>query len=61
MAVLLGLGLLIEARTRRDFLLEQRAPPEQLGTLWRHVLPLMGVVLGTCPAQQTATSDENAD
>ena len=51
----------MEARARRDFLLEQRAPPEQLGTLWRHVLPLMGVVLGTCPAQQTATSDENAD
>ena len=60
-AVLLGMGLLMEARVRRDFLLDQRAPPEQLGKLWRHVLPLMGIVLGTCPAQQTAASDVTAD
>ena len=51
----------MEARARRDFLLEQRAPSEQLGELWRYVLPLMGIGLGTCLAQQAVTGNLHPD
>ena len=47
--MLLMLGLLMEARARRDFLQKQRAPSEQLGAVWRAVLPLMG-----CATELTA-------
>ena len=48
------------------FLLNQWAPPKQMGVRWRCTLPLMGkgtclAGLGTCLAGQAATSDEDAD
>ncbi len=48
-AVLLVLGLLMEARARRDFLQKQRAPTEQLGSVWRAALPLMGLTCELTP------------
>ena len=53
MALLLVLGLLMEARARRDFLEKQRAPLEQLGAVWRAALPLMGF---TCEPSALAES-----
>ncbi|CAL5229137.1 g12409 [Coccomyxa viridis] len=50
-AILLALGLLMEARARRDFLQKQRAPAEQLGAVWRAALPLMGFTCEPLPQQ----------
>ena len=46
---------------RKDFMLNQLAPPEQMGVRWHCKLPLMGIGLGTCLAEQAAASDEDAD
>ena len=48
-AVLLALGLLMEARARQDFLQKQRAPAEQLGAVWRAALPMMGFTCEPLP------------